>query len=124
MYIYMYSNGCVYIFTSCVCVYIYMQVERVYMSGNVYLHKFTLRLLVCVYVFAYVHAEPTWVCIYIYTYMHAECAHVHVYSYVYACQVDMCVCIFRQKFQNPKSQIYMYLTSIDPQARVLNYCVT
>jgi len=27
---------------------------------------------------------------------------------------------FRQKFQKPKSQIYMYLSSIDPQARILN----
>jgi len=31
---------------------------------------------------------------------------------------------FRQKNQKPKSQIYMYLSSIEPQARVLNYCFT
>jgi len=61
------------------------------MSGNVYLHICTLRVLVCVYVVAYVHAESTWVCMYIFTSMHAECAYVHVYIYVYACQVDICV---------------------------------
>jgi len=50
---------CVYFYIMCVCVYVYMQVVRVYMSENVYLHICTLRVLVCVYVVAYVHAEPT-----------------------------------------------------------------
>ena len=74
--------------------YVYRQVVRVYTSGNVYLHVFTLRVLVCVYVVAYVHVEATWVCIYTFTCMHAECSYVHVYIYVHACQVDMCVCIY------------------------------
>jgi len=29
---------------------------------------------------------------------------------------------FRQKLQKPRSQIYMDLRYIDPQARLLNYC--
>ena len=34
--------------------------------------------------------------------------------------IPMSLVRFRQKFQKPKSQIYMYLSSIDPQARILN----
>ena len=30
---------------------------------------------------------------------------------------------FRQKFKKPRTQIYMDLRYIDPQARVLSYCV-
>ena len=70
---------CVYFYIMCVCVYVYRQVVRVCMSGDVYLHVWTLRVLVCVYVVAYVHVEPPWVCIYI---------------YMHACRVFLCACVY------------------------------
>jgi len=88
----------VYVFTcthdefACVCVNIYIQVGRVYMSGHVYLHICTLRLHVWVYVVAYMHAESTCRCVYIFTYMHVGCAHMHVYT-TYMHAEFACVCV-------------------------------
>jgi len=51
---------------ACVCVNICIYVGRVYMSVHEYLHVYTLRLHVCVYVITYMHAESVCVCVCIY----------------------------------------------------------
>ena len=67
-----------------------------------------------------------------YIYIHT---HICIYIYIYICNPRRCKTSFSWSergsvlssflgsiCKNPRTQIYMVLSFIDPQARVLNYC--
>ena len=128
MRMYIFMHRCIYIsMYICVCICIHMYIY-VYTCICSYICIYTyIYINMCVNIHRYVHI---YICIYVYIYIH-----IYIYIEIYPRQfktssvgqsagllIQRPSVRFRQKLQKPRTQIYIDLSYIDPQARVLNYC--